>query len=216
VSALSSQAYKVLFPSVEGPKLADEFDKYEQPCEQLNVDEKRIWAPWRIGYVSGSEQEEVSPPVPEVWRDGADEGCFLCRAAADFTDPQQANRQNLVIEVSQYTVVLLNRYPYTNGHLLVAPVRHVGQLHELSDAEHLAAMQLLGRFTQTIAELIRAEGFNVGLNLGRVAGAGVPGHLHWHLVPRWPGDNNFMPTLAGTRMISQSLEAVWEALVGDQ
>jgi ATP adenylyltransferase len=92
-------------------------------------------------------------------------------------------------------------------------LRHVGQLHELTDAEHLSAMQMLARYTQTLQKLIKAEGFNVGLNLGQVAGAGVPGHLHWHLVPRWPGDNNFMPTLAGTRMIPQSLEAVWEALV---
>ena len=72
---------------------------------------------------------------------------------------------------------------------------------------------MLGQYTQTLATLIQAEGFNVGLNLGQVAGAGVPGHLHWHLVPRWTGDNNFMPTLAGTRVISQSLEAVWEAIV---
>jgi ATP adenylyltransferase len=179
------------------------------------VDEKRIWAPWRIGYVSGSEQEPAPPPVPDAWRDGADEACFLCRAAAVYAEPQQANRRNLVVEVSEHTVALLNCYPYTNGHLLVAPLRHVSQLHELSDAEHLAAMQMLGQFTQTLATLIKAEGFNVGLNLGQVAGAGVPGHLHWHLVPRWPGDNNFMPTLAGTRMIPQSLEAVWEALVNN-
>jgi ATP adenylyltransferase len=88
-------------------------------------------------------------------------------------------------------------------------------LHELTDAEHLEAMRLLGKYTQTLAQLIKAEGFNVGLNLGQVAGAGVPGHLHWHLVPRWPGDTNFMPALAGVRMISQSLEAVWETLVGN-
>ena len=178
------------------------------------MDEKRIWAPWRMGYVSGSGEAEA-PPTPEAWRDGADQTCFLCRAAAAYHEPHEANRQNLVIEVAQHSVVLLNRYPYTNGHLLVAPLRHVGQLHELTDAEHLEAMRLLGKYTQTLAQLIKAEGFNVGLNLGQVAGAGVPGHLHWHLVPRWPGDTNFMPALAGVRMISQSLEAVWETLVGN-
>jgi ATP adenylyltransferase len=177
------------------------------------VDEKRIWAPWRIGYVSGSEQEQAPPPTPAAWREGADQACFLCRAAADYEQPQLANRQNLVVEVSQQTVAILNCYPYTNGHLLVAPLRHVGQLHELTEEEHLSAMQMLSKYTQTLQQLINAEGFNVGLNLGQVAGAGVPGHLHWHLVPRWPGDNNFMPTLAGTRMIPQSLEALWEALV---
>lgn len=176
------------------------------------MDEQRIWAPWRIGYVSGSEETPSPPPVPKAWRDGADEACFLCRAAATFEKPDEANRQNLVVEVGEHTVVLLNRYPYTNGHLLVAPLRHVGQLQELGDNEHLEVMRMLGRFTEELTELIKAEGFNVGLNLGQVAGAGVPGHLHWHLVPRWTGDNNFMPSLAGTRMISQSLEALWEAL----
>ncbi len=123
---------------------------------------------------------------------------------------------NLVVDVGQHTLTLLNRYPYSNGHLLVAPLRHVGQLHELTDAEHLEAMQTLGRFSQLLGKLISAAGFNVGLNLGQVAGAGVPGHLHWHLVPRWPGDNNFMPTLAGVRMIPQSLEALWEAITEEQ
>jgi ATP adenylyltransferase len=180
------------------------------------VDEQRIRAPWRIGYVSGSEQEKTTaPPVPAAWREGADEACFLCRAAARYDQPQQANRQNLVVEVTEQTVAILNCYPYTNGHLLVSPLRHVAQFHELTDEEHLSAMQMLSKYTQILQKLINAEGFNVGVNLGQVAGAGVPGHLHWHLVPRWPGDNNFMPTLAGTRMIPQSLEAVWEALVNN-
>jgi ATP adenylyltransferase len=175
------------------------------------VDEKRIWAPWRIGYVSGTGEADA-PPTPDAWRDGADQGCFLCRAAAQYRDSREANRQNLVVEVAQHTVVLLNRYPYTNGHLLVAPFRHVGGLDELTDAEHVEAMRMLGKYTKLQAAVIKAEGFNIGLNLGQVAGAGVPGHLHWHLVPRWPGDTNFMPALAGVRVISQSLEAAWEAL----
>lgn len=175
------------------------------------MDEQRIWAPWRLGYIKGEEQP-VDPPQPISWREGADTSCFICRAAAEFEDPQSARKQNLVVHVGEHTIVILNRYPYTNGHLLVAPLRHVGQLHELTDDEHLEAMQLLSHYSQRLAELIKAQGFNVGLNLGQVAGAGVPGHLHWHLVSRWPGDNNFMPALAATRMIYQSLEAVWEAL----
>ena len=177
------------------------------------MDEQRIWAPWRIGYVSGEPSDKTPPPEPTEWRDGADQGCFLCRAAATFADPNAAQRQNLVVEVAQHSLVVLNRYPYTNGHLLVTPLRHVAELHELHTEEQLEAVQLLGKYSQTLAKLIDAEGFNIGLNLGGVAGAGVPGHLHWHLVPRWPGDNNFMPTLAGTRVISQSLDALWEALV---
>ena len=177
------------------------------------MDEQRIWAPWRIGYVSGSQSETSPFPEPVDWRDGADHACFLCRGSARYGDSNAAQRQNLVVEVAQRSLVMLNRYPYTNGHLLVAPLRHVAQLHELHADEQLEAMQLLGQYSQTLADTIKAEGFNVGLNLGQVAGAGVPGHLHWHLVPRWQGDNNFLPTLAGTRVISQSLEALWEVLV---
>lgn len=176
------------------------------------MDEQRIWAPWRLGYVSGKGEQSSRPPVPSDWQPDAESECFLCCAAASYDQQQEANKANLVVDTGQHTVTLLNRYPYGNGHLLVSPLRHVGQLHELTDDEHLEAMQTLGRFTQLLGKLISATGFNIGLNLGQVAGAGVPGHLHWHLVPRWPGDNNFMPTVAGVRMIPQSLEAVWEAL----
>ncbi len=109
-------------------------------------------------------------------------------------------------------MVLLNRYPYNNGHLMVAPLRHVAQLTEMSPAENLECMESIARFTQLLSELLRAEGFNIGLNLNRVAGAGCPGHLHWHIVPRWSGDSNFMSVLAGTRVIPQSLDALWELL----
>lgn len=176
------------------------------------MDEQRIWAPWRIGYVSGKDATKSPPVEPEAWNPGADESCFLCRAAANFADPIVAHRQLLIVSRGNHIVTVLNRYPYANGHLLVAPLRHVCGLHELTADEHLEAMQALGEFTQLLQQTLRAEGFNVGLNLGRVAGAGVPGHLHWHLVPRWSGDTNFMPALAGIRMIPQSLEAVWEAL----
>lgn len=169
------------------------------------MDEQRIWAPWRLGYVAG---EATGEPASAG---GKDQPCFLCRAAE--SDTHDARQQNLVVDIGEQTVTLLNRYPYANGHLLVAPRCHVGMLHELTDEQHLEAMQSLAAMTQTLGRLIKAEGFNVGLNLGNVAGAGVPGHLHWHLVPRWPGDNNFMPTVAGTRVIPQSLDALWEAIV---
>jgi ATP adenylyltransferase len=178
-----------------------------------HVDEQRIWAPWRLGYVAGDRETGDTLPEPTAWQPRAEQTCFLCRAAASYADDGEALRRNLVVDTGESTVTLLNRYPYSNGHLLISPLRHVGSLHELSDAEHLEAMQTLGRFTQRLGEMIKATGFNIGLNLGEVAGAGVPGHLHWHLVPRWPGDNNFMPTVAGVRMIPQSLEAFWEAVV---
>jgi len=149
---------------------------------------------------------------PASWQPDADPACFLCRGAASYSNPRAAGRQNLVTWRGQHVYSLLNRYPYTNGHVLVAPLRHVAQLHELTDQEHLEAMHALGRVTQQLRQLLNAEGFNIGLNLGAAARAGVPGHLHWHLVPRWQGDHNFMPTLAGVRVIPQSLAAVWEAI----
>ena len=107
---------------------------------------------------------------------------------------------------------MLNRYPYNNGHALVAPLQHVGELADLSADQHLQCMNQLGRLIGVYRRWMNAEGFNIGLNMGGVAGAGVPGHLHWHLVPRWSGDNNFMPVLAGTRVIPQSLDALWELM----
>ena len=174
----------------------------------------RLWAPWRLDYVTGAESsaEQARPPEPSVWLDGADQKCFLCRAAAEFADAEEARRQQFVVASVGHALVMLNRYPYNNGHLLVAPRRHVAQLVELTADEHLACMNWLARLTEVFSARIRPDGFNIGLNLGRAAGAGLPGHLHWHLVPRWQGDTNFMSALAGTRVIPQSLEAMWELL----
>jgi ATP adenylyltransferase len=175
------------------------------------MDQDRIWAPWRLSYLLGDKNAAIGPE-PTAWIEGADHHCFLCRAAATYADNAAARRQSLAVDSSEHIVALLNRFPYNNGHLLVAPRRHVALLHELSDHEHLEAMRTLARFTQLFSELIKAEGFNIGLNLNRPAGAGVPGHLHWHLVPRWTGDSNFMPVTADARVISQSLDALWEAI----
>ncbi len=171
-------------------------------------DNERLWAPWRLGYIKGTEQADP-PPEPSGWVPGAEHRCFLCQAAATYTDAS-ADKRLLVAGRGEHLVTLLNRYPYSNCHVLVSPRRHVAHLSDLSDAEHLAAMQTLAKLTDELTERIGAQGFNIGLNLGGIAGAGVPGHLHWHLVPRWPGDHNFMPTLAGVRVIPQSLEAAWE------
>ena len=176
------------------------------------ADQQRIWAPWRIGYVSGDADAAPPPPEPDKWQTGAETSCFLCRAAAQFSDPGAAAKDQWLLRRGEQTVALLNRFPYANGHLLVSPLRHVGALGELTDAEHLEAMHVLAQLMEMATQKLKAQGFNVGLNLGTVAGAGVPGHLHWHVVPRWEGDHNFMPTLAGIRVIPQSLEAVWEAI----
>ena len=176
---------------------------------------QRLWAPWRYDYVSGQLPiDDQLQPEPQEWLPLADRDCFLCQAAATYENPRVADRANLVIERGKHGLVILNRFPYNNGHLLVAPHRHVGPLHELTDEEKLAGIELLTRYTQLLTDKISAQGFNIGLTLGDVAGAGVPGHLHWHLVPRWSGDHNFMPVTGATSMIHQSLESLWDLLTG--
>ena len=172
---------------------------------------EQIWAPWRLAYI----KREADPPVdvePAVaeWPPGADHGCFICRAVADSA--LDAPRRHWVVETRPRTVVLLNRYPYSNGHLLVAPQKHVGRLAELGSDVEGELHHTLTRMVSALERLMSPEGFNIGLNLGHVAGAGLPGHLHWHIVPRWDGDTNFMPILAGVNVIPQSLDALWQAL----
>src|SRR5262249_19817485 len=140
------------------------------------VSHEQIWAPWRLSYIVTTKEHQP-------------ESCFLCRIAED----PGADQENLILARSPRTLTVLNRYPYTNGHLLVAPRAHKPNLEDLDDAELLECMQALQDMTRLIRQRMSAEGFNIGVNLGRVAGAGVPGHLHWHLVPRWNGDTNFMP-----------------------
>lgn len=172
----------------------------------------RLWAPWRLEYVSGKEPAASQQPAPQAWLSDADQACFLCRAAAVYDAAAEVDRSLLVAQRGALAVVVLNRYPYNNGHVLVAPRRHVGELSQVTPHEHVECMQCLGRLTGVYREQMKAEGFNIGLNLGRVAGAGLPGHLHWHLVPRWSGDHNFMGVVADTRVIPQSLDALWEML----
>ncbi len=168
---------------------------------------EQLWAPWRLAYITG-EIDKKKPVNPDLkLLPGADPQCFLCRAVADAND-----RQNLLVHRGTAIVTVLNRYPYNNGHLLVAPCLHKGRLDELTDDEQSETLAAITRLVGILAQLLNAEGFNVGLNLGRVAGAGLPGHLHWHIVPRWSGDTNFMPVLAGVDVISQSLDALWELL----
>jgi ATP adenylyltransferase len=138
---------------------------------------------------------------------GGDADCFLCRNVVD-----DADRENYVIERTATTITVLNRYPYNNGHLLIAPQRHVGRLDQLTAAEQTGSLETTTRMVALLERTMGPEGFNIGLNLGRVAGAGLPGHLHWHVVPRWAGDVNFMPALAGIKVIPQSLDALWELL----
>lgn len=167
---------------------------------------QQLWAPWRLEYIQGGGAED-RPPESLHLLPGADARCFLCQAAGS-----QRDRARLVVYRTPHSLVVLNRYPYNNGHLLICPQKHHARLDDLSDAEHLDLCRVLAKMITVLERTIHPGGFNVGLNLGHVAGAGLPGHLHWHVVPRWHGDTNFMPILAGVKVIPQALNALWEVL----
>jgi ATP adenylyltransferase len=166
------------------------------------VSHDQLWAPWRLSYIVTTKEEARTGEEP------AGDGCFLCRYAA----APRADRENLVVARGGRTLTVLNRFPYNNGHLLVAPLAHKASLEDLDDDEMLEGMQALRKMASLILRRMSADGFNIGLNIGKIAGAGLPGHLHWHLVPRWNGDTNFMPVLAGVNVIPQSLDALYELL----
>lgn len=160
---------------------------------------QNLWAPWRLAYIK-------SEPPPQT----QGEQCFLCRYLAEANDAE-----NLVLLRTELSCVVLNRFPYNNGHLLVAPLTHKGEFTALDPDELLDLQQLIGRMLERLGATMRPDGFNVGLNLGRVAGAGLPGHLHWHIVPRWNGDTNFMPVISDTKVMPQSLQALYDLLRTD-
>lgn len=168
---------------------------------------EQLWAPWRLDYIKGKATS--SSPRELSFLPDADRQCFICQAVADDCDH---DRENLVVLRGETTITIINRYPYNNGHLMVAPCRHKARLDALSPDEQLECVDQMGRLVTLLETVLHAEGFNVGLNLGKAAGAGLPGHIHWHIVPRWSGDTNFMPVLAGVRTIPQALDALWEAL----
>ncbi len=170
------------------------------------MENERLWAPWRLGYIKGT-REPAKAPKPLGLLPGADANCFICRGVVDDQD-----RENMIVARGPHSVVLLNAYPYANGHLLVAPRLHKAALADQTPEEQLEILTEITRFVAVLQKLLKAEGFNIGLNLGRVAGAGLPGHLHWHIVPRWNGDHNFMPALAAIHVIPQSLDELWHLL----
>jgi ATP adenylyltransferase len=159
----------------------------------------QLWAPWRLSYVASAKAPAPTDP------------CFICRGL-DAGPPAETDRANLIVQRTPLSVVLLNRFPYNNGHLLIAPRAHKGRLDELTSEELLETMETLRRMLPLLGDLMHPDGYNIGLNLGQAAGAGLPGHLHWHVVPRWNGDTNFMPILADVKVIVQSLDALYDLL----
>ena len=146
---------------------------------------RQLWAPWRMAYVTGTG------PAPE--------GCFICAAARSGAD------DGLVVERAERTLTLMNRFPYSSGHVMVAPRRHASDLRDLTAEEGLALMAATQRALEAISSVMHPGGFNVGFNLGAAAGASVD-HLHLHLVPRWASDTNFMPVLADVKVLPEHLE----------
>jgi len=161
---------------------------------------ERIWAPWRLSYIETASSE----PRP---------GCIFVDLPQEDDD-----EKNLILFRGETAFVMLNRFPYTNGHLMVAPYRHTSNLSELNDQELLEIHQLVVRCTEWITACYKPHGFNIGVNLGEAAGAGIPDHVHWHIVPRWHGDTNSMTVVGDVRVLPQSLEKSYARLrlvVGD-
>jgi ATP adenylyltransferase len=146
---------------------------------------ERLWAPWRLEYIKAADEQE---------------DCFFC-AAVDGDDVER-----LVVHRGERVLVLLNRFPYSSGHLMVAPVRHGGDFSALSDAEAAEIHRLAAAGIEALAAVYAPQGYNLGWNLGRVAGAGIVDHVHQHVVPRWGGDTNFMPVLADVKVLPEALE----------
>ena len=154
----------------------------------------RIWAPWRLKYLKQASDNDE---------------CIFC-AKPDQGDDREA----LIVHRGERCYVILNLFPYTNGHLMVAPFEHIGRFQAIP-AETTAEMNALAQRSMEILEGVYGpEGFNLGINQGRIAGAGVEGHIHLHVVPRWAGDNNYMPVIADTKVMPQSLEESYDALQG--
>jgi len=152
---------------------------------------KLIFAPWRIEYIRSPKHD----------------GCIFC----DFPK-ENRDKERLILYRGEKAFVIMNNYPYNPGHVMIAPYRHIGSLEDLSDEELLEIMKLAQLMVKAIKKAMKPEGFNMGFNIGRVAGAGIEGHIHMHIVPRWNGDTNFMPVLANTKVIPQAIKDSYEEL----
>ena len=154
---------------------------------------ERIWAPWRIQYIQMDKLD----------------GCILCEKPAENNDSQ-----NYILYRGEKNFVILNSYPYNPGHLMVAPYRHVSSPEELNEAERNEHSEIVSRCINVLRQVLNPGGFNVGMNIGKTAGAGIEDHVHTHVVPRWQGDTNFMPVLADVRVIPEALADTYQKLKG--
>lgn len=152
---------------------------------------KVLWAPWRMEYILSDKED----------------GCFLCDAVQE-----SPSEENLLLYRTEHSMVVMNRFPYNNGHILVAPVVHTADLSDLTETQYHETMELFRFSLKVLEKSIDPEGFNAGLNLGKTGGAGLEEHVHFHVVPRWNGDTNYMPVISGTRVIPEALKETYRAL----
>ena len=149
----------------------------------------KLWAPWRVKYIRAKRSK----------------GCIFCKARKD-------GRKSYVIFKTKYSVAMLNIFPYNNGHAMVSPIRHIRDISQLKQVEVLDLFEAVNKIKKLLTKVLKPQGFNIGINLGESAGAGIAGHLHIHILPRWNADTNFMPVLFGTKVISQSLDELYRLL----
>jgi ATP adenylyltransferase len=154
---------------------------------------KTLWAPWRFEYIASANE--------------AEEECIFCTKPNEFDD-----KKNLIVYRSSSSFIMLNKYPYNNGHLMIVPFVHECDLNKLKDEILLDLQHNLQKAILVLKKTIHPHGLNIGINIGRTAGAGIDQHLHYHLVPRWNGDTNFMPVISGTKVLSESLSDTWRKL----
>lgn len=155
---------------------------------------EHLWATWRLKYIEGADKVE---------------GCIFCQFPAQ---PPERDKELLILHRGEHAFIILNAYPYSNGHLMVVPYRHTASMEDFTDAELLEVMHLTRVGLRALSAAFAPQGYNLGVNMGRVAGAGIADHLHWHIVPRWNGDTNFMPVLGDVRVIPESLATVYDRL----
>ena len=153
---------------------------------------KKIWAPWRSKFIYQRKRK----------------GCIFCKAR-----DSNAPKENFVIKKTKHSFSMLNIYPYNNGHVMVSPKRHKPSLDKLTPGELKDLMLLLNQTTKLLDKALKPDGYNIGINIGKISGAGYPGHVHIHIVPRWQGDTNFMPLFSETKVISESLDALYRRLI---
>lgn len=153
----------------------------------------KLWAPWRIKYLLGKGNKK----------------CIFC-------DCGNNSRKAYIIFKTKYSAAMLNIFPYNNGHMMISPLRHIKEFSQLKEAEMIDLFKALNRAKSLLDKVLKPHGYNIGINISKVAGAGIPGHLHIHIVPRWRGDTNFMPVIYNTRVISQSLKELQKKLKNAQ